>query len=412
MMDGEEGGDNHGIVPHVFEHICEYIRVNQESHTHVVQIQYIELYNEQIRDLLAAQPTEESLRIREDSVQGFYVIGVTVKEVKSILELFKYQNEDRKGRKTRATKMRDDSSQSHSVLTLNIESLTTIEGSQHFRKARLNLVDLAGSKRAAKTEQEGQSSTECVSINCALLVLGKCISALTSKGHSHIPYLDSALTKLLRDLLGGKTRMLMIATVGPADYNFSESIDTLRYGENAKKIKNKPKVNMDPKDALLLQLKEENDAIEAQLQGSTPDGQAAERERKIKEMEVAMEREKRRPAEESQMAAEERAALQRKLEEHCQQIDTERAAKSQFSDRLKDLMRFLGKGTGALKAVTQRNDAELAVIQERLRRREERAAHSAGARREEGKEATDDGPVHDDAGEGRARLGQGQRGRQ
>jgi kinesin family protein 3/17 len=372
-MDGAEEGEHRGIVPRAFEHIFEYIKVNSDSQTFAIQIQYIEIYNEAIRDLLSDKDPTGSLVIREDPEKGFYVADVTIKEVKSIQELFRLQAEGKRRRKTRKTGMNDESSRSHSVLTLTIETLMSIEGRQHVRTARLNLVDLAGSERVAKTGAEGQGFTEGVSINYALMVLGNCISALTSRGHSHIPYRDSSLTKLLRDSLGGNARTLMIATLGPADYNFSESMSTLRYAENAKKIKNKPKVNMDPKDALLLQLKEEKEALEAQLRGTTPEQQNADREAQIKALEAAHEREKKRLTDESHLAAEERAALETKLEAERQEIEKAKAEQAKFAGRLKELTRFLAKGSDKLKEKTQKNETEIAAIRAKLAKREERA---------------------------------------
>jgi kinesin family protein 3/17 len=165
----------------------------------------------------------------------------------------------------------------------------------------------------------------------------------------------------------------MIATLGPADYNFSESMSTLRYAENAKKIKNKPRVNMDPKDALLLQLKEQKEALESQLRGTTPEQQAADREAKIKDLEAAHEREKKRLAEESHLASEERAALEVKLEQQRQEIENEKSEQSKFLGRLKELSKFLAKGSDKLKEKTQRNEAEIAAIRAKLARRDERA---------------------------------------
>lgn len=81
--------------------------------------------------------------------------------------------------------------------------------------------------------------------------LGNVISALVEGKHSHVPYRDSKLTRLLQDSLGGNTRTIMIAAISPADYNFDETLTTLRYASRAKSIKNKPRINMDPKDALL-----------------------------------------------------------------------------------------------------------------------------------------------------------------
>jgi kinesin family protein 3/17 len=129
---------------------------------------------------------------------------------------------------------------------------------------------------------------------------------------------------------------------------------------------------MDPKDALLLQLKEEKEALEAQLRGATPEQQAADMEAKIREMEAVHEQEKKRLAEESHLAAEERAELMRKMEEQREEIEKEKLAQAQFANRLKELRRFLGKGSDKLKKKTQKNEAEIAAIRTRFEMREAR----------------------------------------
>lgn len=373
-MDGDQTSKSkeRGIVPRAFEHIFDYMTANAESHKFSVTVTYIELYNEQIRDLLAKSDPQQPLSIHEDPNKGFYIKGVTSKAVTSFDEIVAVQQEGRIHRVTRATKMNEESSRSHSILTINIETLTQIEGGQHVRSARLNLVDLAGSERVAKTGAEGQGFKEGVSINFALMILGNCISALTTPGHPHVPYRDSALTKLLRDSLGGNARTLMIATLGPADYNFSESMSTLRYAERAKKIENKPKVNMDPKDALLMQYQEELERLQAQVNGTATVNKGPTEE-EIKAMEEKLEKQRQKLSEASHMAKEEREMLEKKLEERKKKLDKEKAKKSQFVDRLKELTKFLVNGSDELMAQTQKNDQNIAAIREKLKKREEYA---------------------------------------
>ena len=375
-MDGTTEGENRGIVPRAFEHIFDYMRANGDTHKFSVTMTYVELYNEKVRDLLSKKDDDKSLVIHEDPVKGFYIKGVEIRTVNSIKDLFDFQAEGKKRRVTRATNMNEESSRSHSILSLNVETLTTLDGmdGSHVRSARLNLVDLAGSERVAKTGAEGQGFIEGVSINYALMILGNCISALTSRGHGHIPYRDSALTKLLRDSLGGNAKTLMIATLGPVDYNFSESMSTLRYAENAKKIKNKPKVNMDPKDALLMQYQEELKALQAQLKNGTPEAQAENNEKMIKEMEEKLEKKRKMLAEASHIAAEEREQLQKKLEERRRKLEKEKEKQSKFVGRLQELTKFLVNGSEKLMEKTQQNEADLAAIREKLKKRAEHQA--------------------------------------
>jgi kinesin family protein 3/17 len=135
---------------------------------------------------------------------------------------------------------------------------------------KLNLVDLAGSERQKKTEATGVRSKEGIYINSALSVLGQVIGALTSVTPSHVPYRDSKLTRLLQESLGGNAKTIMIANIGPANFNFEETMSTLRYAYQAKKIKNKPKINDDPKDALIREYQEEIERLKKQLEGTLP----------------------------------------------------------------------------------------------------------------------------------------------
>jgi kinesin family protein 3/17 len=131
---------------------------------------------------------------------------------------------------------------------------------------KLHLVDLAGSERQSKTGAQGQRLKEAAKINLSLTALGNCIAALVDAKSSHIPYRDSKLTRLLQDSLGGNAKTLMVATVSPADDNYEESLSTLRYANRAKSIKNKPVVNADPKDAMLVQYQEEIKRLKALLE--------------------------------------------------------------------------------------------------------------------------------------------------
>ena len=369
-MDGIPDTPNKGIVPRAFEHIFDFITANEDSHKFSVTVTYVELYNEQLRDLLASSKSEDKpLTIHEDPGKGFVIRGVTTHSARSVKDLLKIQHYGSKHRKVRATNMNDTSSRSHSILSLSIETLTEIEGSQHVRRGRLNLVDLAGSERIAKTGAEKEGVQEGISINYALMILGNCISALTTKGQTHIPYRDSALTKLLRDSLGGNARTLMIANIGPASYNYSETLATLRYAERAKKIENKPKVNMDPKDALLMQYQEELAALQAQLDGNGP-AQQANSEEVIKAMEEKLEKQRKQLSEASNLAKEEREKLQKKLDARQAKIAKEKQKQQQYQARLAELNKYLVGGGQELVKRTKQNEAEIAAIREKLKQRE------------------------------------------
>ena len=143
-------------------------------------------------------------------------------------------------------------------------------GNEKFKAGKLNLVDLAGSERASKTGATGDGMKEATKINLSLSALGNVISALVDGKSHHIPYRDSKLTRLLQDSLGGNTKTIMIAAVSPADYNYEETLSTLRYASRAKFIKNKPKINEDPKDAMLRQMSEQIKMLKMMLEGKMP----------------------------------------------------------------------------------------------------------------------------------------------
>ena len=187
-----------------------------------------------------------------------FVKDLTTCIVKSIAEIEKYMDYGTNNRMTGETAMNKDSSRSHSIFTIYIETAEADEeGDQRIKAGKLNLVDLAGSERQSKTQATGARLKEATSINLSLSALGNVISALVEGKSGHIPYRDSKLTRLLQDSLGGNTKTVMIAAISPADYNYEETLTTLRYASRAKMIKNKPRVNQDPKDALLKQYEEE-----------------------------------------------------------------------------------------------------------------------------------------------------------
>ena len=174
-------------------------------------------------------------------------------------------NAGNKHRKTGQTAMNDQSSRSHSIFTIYIETSVIKNGDQKIKAGKLNLVDLAGSERQSKTQAKGDRLKEAQKINLSLSALGNVISALVDGKSKHVPYRDSKLTRLLQDSLGGNTKTVMIAAVSPAAYNYDESLSTLRYASRAKMIKNKPKINEDPKDALLKEYENEIKQLRAAL---------------------------------------------------------------------------------------------------------------------------------------------------
>ena len=242
-----------GIIPNSFQHIFDHI-ANAPDLQFLVRASYLEIYNEEIRDLLSKDP-KNSLELKENIDTGVYVKDLTSFVVKNVNEIDHVMQAGKKNRSTGATLMNQTSSRSHSIFTIVIECAET--KGDHIRVGKLNLVDLAGSERQSKTGATGDRLKEATKINLSLAALGNVISALVDGKSSHIPYRDSKLTRLLQNSLGGNAKTVMCANAGPADYNYDETLSTLRYANRAKNIKNKPKINEDPKDAMLREYQDE-----------------------------------------------------------------------------------------------------------------------------------------------------------
>jgi kinesin family protein 3/17 len=202
------------------------------------------------------------------------VKDLTCKICKSIPEIEKLMDIGNANRVVGETAMNATSSRSHSIFTIYVETSEEDEktGESRIKAGKLNLVDLAGSERQSKTKAEGTRLKEATKINLSLSALGNVISSLVDGKSGHIPYRDSKLTRLLQDSLGGNTKTCMIAALSPADYNYEETLSTLRYATRAKSIKNKPVVNEDPKDALLKEYEEEIMKLKEMLKNGATGG--------------------------------------------------------------------------------------------------------------------------------------------
>ncbi|KAJ8984111.1 hypothetical protein NQ317_017320 [Molorchus minor] len=261
-------GAEKGVISRAFEHIFEAISVTSGV-KYLALISYLEIYNEQIRDLLI--PTEKltttsALNLKESPNEGITVPGLTTYPVHNAAECEHFLNVGSKNRMIGATLMNQNSSRSHSIFTISIEQISNVNNNESVRKGKLNLVDLAGSERQAKTGATGDRLKEATKINLSLSALGNVISALVDGKAKHIPYRDSKLTRLLQDSLGGNTRTLMIACISPSSRDYIETLSTLRYANRAKNIHNKPKVNEDPKDAIVRQYQQEIEKLKILLQ--------------------------------------------------------------------------------------------------------------------------------------------------
>jgi len=244
-----------GAIPRSFEHIYKHIARTTDQQF-LVRASYLEIYQEQIRDLLSKDQNKR-LELRERPDTGVYVKDLLSFVTKSVKEIEHVMNVGNQNRSVGATNMNEHSSRSHAIFVITVEcSEDGLDGKNHIRVGKLNLVDLAGSERQAKSGASGERLKEATKINLSLSALGNVISALVG-GTGHIPYRDSKLTRLLEDSLGGNAKTVMVANIGPASYNFDETLTTLRYANRAKNIQNKPRINEDPKDALLREFQEE-----------------------------------------------------------------------------------------------------------------------------------------------------------
>uniref|UniRef100_A0A8C1KWG2 Kinesin-like protein n=1 Tax=Cyprinus carpio TaxID=7962 RepID=A0A8C1KWG2_CYPCA len=257
--------DRRGVIPNSFEHIFTHISRSQNQQ-YLVRASYLEIYQEEIRDLLSKDQSRR-LELKERPDTGVYVKDLSSFVTKSVREIEHVMNVGNQNRSVGATNMNEHSSRSHAIFVITIEcSELGPDGENHIRVGKLNLVDLAGSERQTKTGAQGERLKEATKINLSLSALGNVISALVDGRSTHIPYRDSKLTRLLQDSLGGNARTVMVANIGPASYNLEETLTTLRYANRAKNIKNKPRVNEDPKDALLREFQEEIARLKEQLE--------------------------------------------------------------------------------------------------------------------------------------------------
>jgi len=271
-MMGVPGQANHdGLIPRITKEL--YNNIDQNPNPDVkykVEVSYMEIYNEKVRDLL--NPSDKTLKVREHAATGPYVDGLVKTAVQSSKEIHDIIEEGGKSRTIAATNMNSESSRSHAVFTVLLTQETEHGTMKGEKVSRLSLVDLAGSERASKTGAAGSRLKEGSNINKSLTTLGLVISALASGKSKFVPYRDSVLTWLLKDSLGGNSKTAMIATISPAADNYEETLSTLRYADRAKKIVNKAVVNEDPNTKLINELKKQVEELKLQLQAAGVSG--------------------------------------------------------------------------------------------------------------------------------------------
>ncbi|XP_026065958.1 kinesin-like protein KIF21A isoform X1 [Carassius auratus] len=268
-----------GIIPRAVSHLFRGIEERRKAATEQgrpvpefkINAQFLELYNEEVLDLfdstrdVEARKQRSNIKIHEDANGGIYTVGVTTRTVSSEAEMMQCLRLGALSRTTASTQMNVQSSRSHAIFTIHLCQVRVcasdndtetdnrlVNGSSEMNEfetltAKFHFVDLAGSERLKRTGATGDRAKEGISINCGLLALGNVISALgdRSKRSTHVPYRDSKLTRLLQDSLGGNSQTVMIACISPSDRDFMETLNTLKYANRARNIKNKVMVNQD-----------------------------------------------------------------------------------------------------------------------------------------------------------------------
>ncbi|XP_074125580.1 kinesin-like protein KIF21A isoform X8 [Sminthopsis crassicaudata] len=292
--------EEQGIISRAVKHLFKCIEEKKEvaikngipPPDFKVNSQFLELYNEEVLDLfdttrdIDAKNKKSNIRIHEDSAGGIYTVGVTTRSVNTESEMMQCLKLGALSRTTASTQMNVQSSRSHAIFTIHlcqtrvcprtdaedvIDNKMVSESSQmnefETLTAKFHFVDLAGSERLKRTGATGERAKEGISINCGLLALGNVISALgdKSKRATHVPYRDSKLTRLLQDSLGGNSQTVMIACVSPSDRDFMETLNTLKYANRARNIKNKVMVNQDRASQQINALRSEITRLQMEL---------------------------------------------------------------------------------------------------------------------------------------------------
>ncbi|XP_055978443.1 kinesin-like protein KIF27 [Sorex fumeus] len=270
-----------GIIPRaiqeIFQNICENPNID-----FTIKVSYIEVYKEDLRDLLELETSVKDLHIREDEKGNTVIVGAKECQVESADEVMSLLEMGNAARHTGTTQMNEHSSRSHAIFTISIcqvmKNLEEAENGPWYSPrqivSKFHFVDLAGSERVTKTGNTGERFKESIQINSGLLALGNVISALGDprRKNSHIPYRDAKITRLLKDSLGGSAKTVMITCVSPSSSDFDESLNSLKYANRARNIRNKPTLNFSPEtdriDEMEFEIKLLREALQSQQASS------------------------------------------------------------------------------------------------------------------------------------------------
>lgn len=258
-----------GIIPRANFQIFAALKAIPPEIEVSFKVSFVEIYNEQIQDLL--NPENKNLKVVERP-SGVTMQDVTEQFVRSESDLFALIEIGNANKSVSFTKMNAESSRSHCLFIWTVEQKSVDESTL---KGKLNLIDLAGSEKVGKTGAAGQTLKEAQNINKSLSTLGNCIKALTAKSKTHIPFRDSKLTRLLQDSLGGNTKTTLVVACSPHPDNAEETISTLKFAQRAKTIKNTASANQQRSTAELNRLVTQ---LQGELRGKTALADALQRD--------------------------------------------------------------------------------------------------------------------------------------
>lgn len=257
-----------GIIPRALHQLFSKLNATEECAEFSVRVSFLEIYNEELFDLLGNSMDTQKLRLFEDTAKKGSIVVQGLEEVivHSRNEVYGILEKGTQRRQTAATLLNAQSSRSHSLFMVTIHMKeNNINGEEFLKTGKLNLVDLAGSENIGRSGAVDKRAREAGTINQSLLTLGRVITALV-ENTPHVPYRESKLTRLLKDSLGGRTKTSIIATISPAACNFEETLSTLEYAARAKCITNKPEVNQKlTKKALIKEYTEQIEKLKRDL---------------------------------------------------------------------------------------------------------------------------------------------------
>ena len=374
-MEGEPGVSTEetcGAIPRVAAEIFSYIEKSSNSASKfLVRASFMQVYNEQMQDLLRpskqGQP-KQPLKIREIPT-GTYVQGLSESVVKSPQDIIELMRRGSQHRSTASTRMNWHSSRSHALFSIIVEhsEVSTVTKKKIITIGKLNLVDLAGSERVKESGAEGERLGEACKINSSLSALGKVILSLTTRGKGalHVPYRETKITFLLRDSLGGNCRTTLITNVTPAAPNYSETLGTLRFGNNAKSVRNDARINQDMSEqGLLLAYERELQKLRDELErASTKEAPSVDNGRlQVLEFEL-------------KGAHEINEQVQQCLLERDQEIENTRREQDKLRDKIRCMEQQVLVGGTQVQELPEFREAVREVEQEVSRQYEDRIRH-------------------------------------